>query len=148
MPASIKKPVVWKYTLEKPTDDWYAPNFDDGKWQSSPGSFGNAGAPGAVIGTNWTSHDIWLRQEFELSSCVSHDKLQFTVYNDDGCEIYLNGVLAASLTGASKGYVIIPISTAAKKAIILGGKNLISVHGHQDYGDQVIDVGINQISNE
>ncbi|MBC6113007.1 glycoside hydrolase family 2 protein [Pedobacter fastidiosus] len=146
LPASVKKPVIWKYSLEKPGEGWYATDFDDSKWQASPGSFGSTGAPGAVIGTNWTTHDIWLRQDFSLGASVDRDKLQLTVYNDDGCEIYINGILAASLSGASKGYVIVPISAEAKRAVITGGRNQISVHGHQEYGDQVIDVGINQIT--
>ncbi|MGF7080966.1 glycoside hydrolase family 2 protein [Mucilaginibacter sp. UYCu711] len=145
LPASISKPMVWKYSLEKPGDGWYARDFDDSKWKAAPGSFGSAGAPGAIIGTKWMTSDIWLRRNFDVGAVVKREKLQFTVYNDDGCEIYINGILAASLSGASKGYVIVPISVAAKESIITGGRNQISVHGHQEYGDQVIDVGINQI---
>ena len=40
----------------------FGEDFDEG--------FGTAGTPGAIVGTEWTGGDIWLRREFELENAL------------------------------------------------------------------------------
>ncbi len=53
----------WRFTTERPAAGWENPGFDDREWKEGPGGFGTAGTPGAAIGTNWNTPDIWLRRE-------------------------------------------------------------------------------------
>ena len=66
---------------------------------------------------------------------------QFVVHHDEDTEIYLNGVLAARLTGYTTEYEDVPLSAEAKAAL-KPGKNTIAVHVKQTSGGQYIDVGI------
>jgi hypothetical protein len=63
------------------------------------------------------------------------------VFHDEDVEIYVNGTLAASAKGYVSDYVELPM-TAAGRAALKPGKNLIAVHCHQTVGGQYIDVGI------
>src|SRR3954465_14491114 len=62
VPTSQRQRVAWRYTFDRPADDWTRPGFDDGAWKQGPGGFGTGGTPGAVVGTTWNSSDVWLRR--------------------------------------------------------------------------------------
>ena len=71
--------------------------------------------------------------------------LVFNCYHDEGCEIYVNGVLAATASGYATTYIVLEMSSPpAKDALTANGNNLIAVHCHQTGGGQDIDVGISQ----
>ena len=55
--------------------------------------------------------------------------------------ILVNGVEAASVKGRSTGYVIVPVSAEAARAL-KPGQNVIAVHCTQEKGAQAIDVGL------
>src|SRR5205085_6228233 len=59
--TSRQSPAAWHYTTHQPTSDWLAAGFDDSQWSTGPGGFGSRGTPGAAIGTEWRTPDIWLR---------------------------------------------------------------------------------------
>jgi len=67
--------------------------------------------------------------------------------HDEDAEIYINGVLAATVTGYTGDYKEIPLSPAARDAI-KAGQNTIAVHCHQTIGGQSIDVGIIAVRNQ
>jgi hypothetical protein len=91
-------------------------------------------------GTDWTSADIWLRREFMVrSSWVQAPTLR--IFHDDDAEVYLNGVLAASLSGFDINYEDVPLTVAAAAAL-KAGKNVIAIHCHQVSGGQYIDAGL------
>ena len=136
VPASQEEPATWRFTLEKPADDWTQTAFDASAWKSGAAPFGH----GYATGTNWTTGDIWLRREFTLPANIPA-KLVLNVIHDEDVEIYINGVLAASATGFIGDYAALPISEAAR-ATLKPGKNRLAVHCHQTIGGQVIDVGI------
>ena len=146
LPTSQTTARTWKYTTASGTanTNWYATGFNDTKWKSGPAGFGSTGTPGAVIGTSWTTADIWLRQQFTVGALtpVVLNNLQFSCFHDEGCEIYLNGVLAGSATGYSTGYVPLALTSAGLAALVPNGTNLIAVHCHQTTGGQDIDVGL------
>ncbi|RXF72387.1 glycoside hydrolase family 2 protein [Arcticibacter tournemirensis] len=143
LPNSQNQGQSWKYITAAPAASWYKASFNDSGWSNSKGPFASAGTPDINIGTSWTSSDIWLRKQFRMGDLNTEDlnNLVFNLYHDDDCEIYLNGILAASIKGFST-YSIIPFNEVAKKALILNGTNTIAVHCHQDAGGQGIDVGI------
>jgi len=106
-----------------------------------PAPFGQ-GDPG--VATPWTTGDIWIRQQFVPGPVTPAElnELAFNVYHDEGCEIYLNGVLAGSATGYTTSYVLLPMNQAGRAALIQNGTNLIAIHCHQTVGGQEIDAGI------
>ena len=56
----------WKYLLRFPGKGWFAPDFDDSKWRSGPGGFGERSTPGARVGTDWTTKNVWLRRTVDI----------------------------------------------------------------------------------
>ncbi|MGH7952081.1 MAG: sugar-binding domain-containing protein [Limisphaerales bacterium] len=132
--------VNWKYTTEKPASGWIESGFDASTWKEGADGFGAAGTPGIFVNTAWGTSDIWLRRQFTLETeDLSGIKLQ--VFHDEDAEIYLNGVLAARLTGFITDYDEFEISKEAAAALH-PGENTIAVHCHQTTGGQGIDVGI------
>jgi hypothetical protein len=144
LPSSQKQAQTWRYTTATPAANWTATSFNDGGWSSGKGGFGTAGTPGAVIGTTWNSADIWLRRQFNPGSLSSTQlaTLAFLVHHDEDCEIYINGVEAASATGYTSDYTFISLNQAGLKAVVTNGNNVLAVHCHQTTGGQYIDVGI------
>ena len=143
LPNSEREGQTWSYTTARPAASWFGPGFDDSSWSVGKAPFASEGTPEIRIGTPWTSSDIWLRRRFDLGALTSGDRksLVFRLYHDEDCEIYINGVLAASLRGFSTSTVV-PINEAGRKALIANGPNLIAVHCHQTAGGQGIDVGL------
>ncbi len=140
--TSRNQPTTWRYTFEQPPKNWTEPSFDDTGWKQGPGGFGAAGTPGAVVGTNWTNSDIWLRRKFTLPANADVSRLQLLVYHDEDVQIYLNGTLAARASGYVTDYEPIEIREAAKTALKPGEKVVIAVHCHQTGGGQGVDVGL------
>ncbi len=130
----------WKYTFEKPGDDWFKPAFDASAWKEGPGGFGTAGTPGSFPNTTWDTTDIWMRCNFTIGpEDLSGVKLR--VYHDEDAGIYLNGVAALELKGFVTEYEEFEISPEAAAAL-RPGSNTIAAHCHQTTGGQGIDVGI------
>jgi hypothetical protein len=103
VPTAQKEPVTWRYTFEKPSDSWNNPNFDDSTWQTGPAGFGMEGTPGAVVRTKWSTSDIWIRRQFDLSTNVLKNPRLLLHYDEDA-EVYINGVLAAQTQGYVQNY--------------------------------------------
>jgi hypothetical protein len=143
VPTSEKAAQKWRIATAKPGGGWEKPDFDDSKWTEAPGGFGTQGTPGAVIGTEWKSPDIWLRRTFEYKASGGHEphEVLLRIHHDEDAEVYLNGVLAAKVGGFTTDYVEVPISAAALK-VLKAGDNVIAVHCHQTGGGQYIDVGL------
>jgi hypothetical protein len=141
VPTSRKDGQKWRYLMESKAapDGWEKPGFDDAKWQQGEGGFGTKGTPGAVVRTTWAGPDIWMRREITLPE--KWGKLMLLMHHDEDAEVYVNGVLAAKVSGYITDYDEFPISAEARKAL-KPGKNLLAVHCHQTTGGQYIDVGI------
>jgi hypothetical protein len=140
LPDVLAGRTKWRYTMEKPGDDWFRPGFDASGWSEGHGGFGTEGTPGSFPSTIWKTADIWLRCQFTLG----RDDLSgvtLRVYHDEDAEIYLNGVLAVKLNGYITEYREFEPSAEAAAAL-QPGNNLIAVHCHQTTGGQGIDVGI------
>jgi hypothetical protein len=137
---SRAKEQSWRYTFAKPAEGWFKADFDDAAWTSGPGGFGTVGTPGAVVRTVWNTDAIWLRREFRLPE-GPFTNLHLQIHHDDDAEVYLNGVLAAKLSGYTTAYKEVPISEAARKAL-RAGVNVLAVSCRQTGGGQYIDVGL------
>lgn len=131
---------TWKYTTEKPADDWFKPGFEGPAWAEGAGGFGSAGTPGIFLNTTWGTPDIWARRGFTLKT-EDLPGIKLQVFHDEDAEIYLNGVLALKLSGFITDYDEFEISKEAAEAL-QPGTNTIAVHCHQTTGGQGIDVGI------
>jgi len=139
LPTALEGRPVWRYTTQKPVDGWFKPDYDASVWKEGTAGFGTRNTPGSHVRTEWNTADIWIRREFTLPETKFND-LQWSIHHDEDAEVYLNGVQALSVTGYISDYENVPLSAAAKAAL-KPGQNVIAVHCHQTQGGQYIDVG-------
>ena len=142
VPTSEEQPQKWKYTTQRPVARWINSDFDDSSWSIGNGGFGTKGTPGAIVGTVWDTRNIWLRRTFTLPETIGIEKLVLKVHHDEDCQIYINGVLALSLTGFTGEYDFYELSPEAQSALVLGGENTLAVTCRDTWGGQYIDVGL------
>ncbi|MBS0198069.1 MAG: beta-galactosidase [Planctomycetes bacterium] len=133
---------TWKYTTDKPADGWFAPDFGDQSWKSGTGSFGTHHTPGAHIGTEWNTSDIWIRRTFDLGVDLNNPRL--LIHHDEDAEVYIDGVLAGTFKGYTSAYALEPIAPEAA-AKLTKGKHTLAIHCHQTNGGQNIDAGIAEL---
>lgn len=147
VPTAKNMDFIWKYTFEKPCDNWFIVNFDSSKWKTGKGGFGTAGTPGAVIGTVWKTNDIWICRDIKIGNLSPQEirELVLMIHHDEDCTVYLNGVLAADLKAYTSGYISQPINDEAKKSIHPNAMNTIAIHCHQTQGGQYIDAGLSLV---
>ncbi len=115
------------------TKNWFAADFDARTWATCKSGFGTEGTPNSVIGTVWSTSDIWMIRDIELSDTESFASLHWLVHHDEDTEIFIKGQLAAKFSGYSVQYDLRPLSSAAL-SLLTYGKNRISVHCHQTGG--------------
>ncbi|BDI28855.1 hypothetical protein CCAX7_009060 [Capsulimonas corticalis] len=128
---------TWRYTTDKPSDDWTKANFDDSGWKQGQGGFGNQG----TNHTDWNTSDIWIRRTITVPQ-GDLKNLQFAVFHDEDIDIYINGVAAAQEAGYATTIVNLPITSEAKALMKPGATVTIAAHCHQTVGGQGIDVGL------
>jgi hypothetical protein len=145
VPAADKKAALWHYTLVRPTEDWMQPTFDAAKWSEGWGGFGTHGTPGAVIGTVWSTANIWLRRDVDLTADQCKNP-ELWLHHDEDTEVYINGVLALKTRGFDTEYESFPL-TPPGRAALKPGKNLIAIHCHQTTGGQYVDAGFVTVEN-
>jgi hypothetical protein len=134
----------WKYVTQKPGEGWEKTTFNDANWKQGPGGFGTPETPNTTVRTRWDSSDLWLRSEWLLDREIEGE-LYLSIHHDEDAEIFINGILAAKVTGFTTDYILVPINEDAKRTIAKG-KNSIAVHCHQTGGGQYIDLGLMTIT--
>jgi hypothetical protein len=139
LPTADDEALVWRYTTQKPADGWFKQDFNDSAWKEGKAGFGTRGTPGSIVRTEWNTPNIWLRREFTLPE-AKLDDVSVRCHHDEDVEIYINGVLAASASGYTVEYELMPLNPAGRAAF-RPGKNVIAVHCKQTGGGQYIDVG-------
>lgn len=148
VPTSQQVASDWRYTTKQPDKGWEKPGFDAAAWTLAPGGFGTKQTPGATVRTEWNTSDIWLRRTFDLPGSQAGEGLpsdpHLMAHHDEDAEIFINGVLAASLPGYTVGYGAVPMREEARAAL-RPGKNVLAVHCKQTGGGQYIDVGIVEV---
>jgi hypothetical protein len=140
VPTSEKNAQMWRYALEQPEGEWQKPDYDASAWKEGKGGFGTEGTPGAIVGTEWKTNDIWLRREFTLPEGVLGD-LQLRIHHDEDAQVWINGVSATKLGGFVSEYEETEMDPKARAAL-KPGKNVLAVRCKQTKGGQYIDVGI------
>lgn len=140
----------WRYYMSGnalSSDSWKDTSFADGTWSEGVAGFGNGGLQGASINTKWDTPYIYMRKwyNFDTIKASDVDKLMIQVFHDEECEIYINGVLAAKLSGYTNRYSFVEISQAAKNTIKVGQPNLIAVKCENTVGNQFVDLGISLV---
>jgi hypothetical protein len=141
LPNALTSPQSWKYTTTTPASDWTSASFNDSAWSSGLGGFGTAGTPGAIVNTTWNSSDIYLRKSFTMPA-GSFSNLLIQGYHDEDMQVYINGILATSVTGYATTYEFFDISPAALALLVPSATVQMAVHCHQIVGGQGIDVGV------
>lgn len=128
---------AWRYVFRKPANNWYTPEFDDRNWREGFGGFGEPSTPGARVGTDWESDNIWLRRTVHLPAVPERPAL--LMHHDEDAEIYINGQQVAAVQGYVTGYQVVPLNAQQSRAL-QAGANLLAVHCTQRTGGQFIDV--------
>jgi hypothetical protein len=140
-------PVAWRFTVEKPADDWFRPDFNDSTWKQGTAPFGTLEPPFArKPNTSWTNADIWLRREFEMPAGQFTD-LALLLHHDEETEVYINGALAVKADGYNAAYESLDISPEAQAAL-KPGRNIFAAHCRQTLGGQYFDLGIEGVAAE
>jgi hypothetical protein len=137
LPTAEREKAAWRYTTGEPGEGWIKPDFDDHSWKTGPGGFGTADTPGAIVGTEWTGTDIWLRRAFEFEG-TQPSLLYLRLYHDEDCEVYLNGKPVAEKKGYVTSYRLVPLYGVKLNE----GKNTLAIHCRQTQGGQGIDAGL------
>lgn len=139
-PTSRDDGQTWRYTTDDPGQGWEQPGVDDAAWKEGPGVLGKKDTPGANVRTEWLTPAIWARREFTIET-VPQGPCFLEILHDEDAEIYINGVLAATVKGHNGAYEQLPLSGEARAAL-KPGANLFAVHCTQTEGGQSIDVGL------
>jgi hypothetical protein len=150
VPTAQTDSALWRYTTALAPDavaEWFKPAFDDSAWPRGASGFGTRGTPGSIIGTEWNTPEIWLRRPITLprEAAAARASLRLLIHHDEDCEVYLNGILAARLTGYTTEYVDVRITKEAAAAL-REGENLIAVHCRQTRGGQYVDAGLVEVT--
>jgi WD40 repeat protein len=140
VPSSREGSQPWRYVVAQPGADWIQPTYDDSAWARGEGGFGTRNAQGAVVRTDWTTSDIWLRRTFDLPR-LPEGEILLEWNHDDDAEVYLNGILAAQAGGYTTGYEPVLVRPEARQALRAGG-NVLAVHCRNVKGPQYIDAGL------
>ena len=78
---------------------------------------------------------------FDLPSLPTFDDVRLQMFHDEDAEVYLNGVLACKVGGYNVDYEPFELSAAARAAL-RPGLNVLAIHCHQTEGGQYIDAGL------
>ena len=133
---------TWRYTVEKPAENWIAADFDDHAWSKGRAGFGKTNTPHAQIGTEWTTNDIWLRNTITFPAEAQGKSVMLDLYHDEDVEIFVNGKPLLSQRGNATEYEHLVLSPEQAALFTPGSANLIAVHCHQTAGGQCVDVGL------
>ena len=129
---------TWRYTFDKPADNWRQLEFDDANWKTGVAGFGGE-VPGGNPRTAWNTNDIWLRHDFEIKEVPR--TLNLEIHHDEDVEVFLNGTRIFAQTGHLTAYQTLPLDADALKLLRVG-RNVLAVHCLQTAGGQYIDVGL------
>lgn len=151
--SSILKPIAgmtvdgvqWKgrvnHTRQTNTG-WTAPDFNDSSWDLQEAAWGTAGEyPNVKNKWTDTNSDIYVRRTVNLSADDLKKDLWVMFSHDDVFELYINGVRIVA-TGETWRQGEEQQLSAAQKAALKAGDNVIAAHCHNTNGGAYIDFGL------
>jgi len=139
LPHGEEQAYFSRYVENAPAAAWTNISFDDKNWEEGKGMFGpkDLGA-----GTEWTSKNIWVRREFQISSLPVSNLILLVKY-DDNAEVYLNGEKIFSTGCCSSGFKEVEVPKSALQKL-RAGKNVLAMHCENTGGPGFIDAGLYQ----
>ena len=139
IPSALTQRWSARFTEEQPKGDWTACDYNDAAWKEGKAAFGTRDQ--SAISTVWTSEDIWVRREVELSADDLQKELGLEYSHDDVFELYINGKQIVSTGFVWRNNIRVPF-TKEIKSLLKPGKNMIAAHCHNTYGGAYVDFGI------
>ena len=133
----------WKWTTADPGPAYADPAFDDSAWAAGRSGFGRAGTPGASIGTEWTTDEIWLRTRVRVDAPPRF--LFLSIHHDEDVEVFVNGQPLFSERGYSTRYREVALGPRAA-ALFRPGENVVAVRCRQTGGGQYVDLGLRALA--
>ena len=136
---------IWRYTTEKPSEDWFAVGFrPPASWKSGKVGIGK-GVSDVNIGTELTFSDLWLQTTFSLT--VVPRNLQLAIYHDDAAEVYLNGQLLKAFEESASNYKTVSLAGDALSALQTG-RNVLSVYSKNNDDSCYFDLGLREVNGD
>jgi CubicO group peptidase (beta-lactamase class C family) len=147
---------LWRFTISSPDpNSWMLPDFDESSWATGVGGFTHPDHiwERDLVGTAWTTTDLWMRTTFEASATDLEVGNGSPVGLWGRClyemDVYINGTLAATGLGNSDasgiretaGYRYWPLRLDAQ-AGIQPGTNTIAIHANVPNAIGYVDIGI------
>ncbi len=139
--ARSGKPARWRYTTDKPADNWSAVGFraENANWKAGQAGFGTNGTPGARVNTVWNTPNLWAQATFLLESIPK--SLRLSLIHDEDVDLYLNGQAVLKRSGHIGNYQEFDADRKFLDALQTG-RNVVTVHVRQTGGGQSFDFGI------
>jgi hypothetical protein len=130
---------IWRYTTERPADDWSAVAFrPQSDWKSGKVGIGS-GVKDRSIATDLDFDELWMQTTFSLTEVPG--SLQLAAAHSGAIEVYLNGQLIRKLSGRSAEYQADSLGEEALGALQTG-RNVVSVHIKNAADNPYIDLGL------
>ncbi len=127
----------WRYTFRDPGPGWAEADFDDRDWPQGPGGFGRRNTPGARLGTEWTSDQVWLRRTVEVPEHMREPGL--VLHHDEDLRVSLDGVVIFTAEGFLRDYRFVALDVQALRPFA-GRSATLAVSCRQSSGGQFVDV--------
>ncbi len=141
-------PETWKYTTSKQSaGSWTKVNYKETGWQDGLSGFGAQSPPNSVINTQWTSSEIYLRHQLDLTGMTREqiDAIEARIYYDEDVVVYFNEVEAFSATGYLTNYENVKLNQAAIDALTPDANNVVAIKCINKGGGQYIDFGLTSV---
>ncbi|HKB16912.1 MAG TPA: glycoside hydrolase family 2 TIM barrel-domain containing protein, partial [Planctomycetota bacterium] len=112
-------PSTWRWTTDRPAEDWIEPGFDDSGWKSGSGGFGAKEGWEKWIRTAWSTPDLWLRRSIAWEG-GEFDAALLVMHYDNATRVYLNGREILSLEGWNDSYGPFDVTDAVRSGLRKG----------------------------
>ena len=135
----LNEKTQWKYLIsESYSNSWFTEGYNDTDWEEGAAPFGSRDS---YENTTWEGEGtILIRTHFNVEEDAYNriKELYISVFHDEDCWIYINGVEVMNLSEYNHGWENFPLD----KQHIRPGNNLIAIKCTQTVGGQLIDAGI------
>jgi hypothetical protein len=109
-------------------------------WSRGPGGFGRPDSPGAVVRTEWTERELWLRKPFPVDEPIGRSAF-LRVHHDEDIVVFLNGERIETLPFYTFDYVDIPLDDSVLD-LLRPGENVLAAYCRKVAFGQYCDLGL------